>query len=614
MPHGSRKLSIVSFVVYAAVVVLLLSLAVFARGFSVSIGDILLSGRYVPLPLLGSQKVRDLTLSYRGLELRLSRSLPLSVRSGEKESSVALDSVRSSAEGADILFEGGASLHLAPQAGSRAVYTLVPVSSSAARFSLLIPFSIQGHLQQTPGTAGYWWSLKGQKYLLTLPEGSQVDPASGTVLLAARTGSAADSVQLAASEVSAEAPPSGWRQSAALPGTEDFQKEVSRFSDAAYAGWSQKRLSADRLTWVCPDGKYRFVEDIGPALISESISRGAFPQSRALFADALAERMRADPEASLSLSASAYTGNTRDYLRRLQARVPVELDRVRRLLAAKDPSVFTPGIVAFLLDHAQPSLLEDLHDFLLAQDPARADTAAATGMLDAFLDYDSLVASRASERRKFGQLIDRALMPRLRNTDAGVFLASGSGNTVALAGSLRCGTLFIRAGATLEKPAVAATGRGLVVSALAQLQETGFLPSEIEISPEGVSRRRGGLAPEELYGSLAAGELFPREIPLARSLGQGAWIYTAADMAMEDSSASGFTMALSFPVGLAHYLVIQGVKPFSQLRLHGIPWRPDPSYFQYTDGYSYDAASRTLSMKITPRQAREEVAVIYATD
>jgi hypothetical protein len=609
-----RKLSVVSFVIYAAVVILLLSLALFARGFSVSVGDIRLSGRYVPFPLFGSQKVRDLTLSYRGLELRLSRSLPLSVRSGNGEKTLSLDSVQSSADEADIIFEGGARLQLTPQGGGHAAYNLVPLSPSASRFSLLIPFSVQGHLQQMSGATAYWWSQSGQKYHLTLPSGSRVDRASGTVFLAVQSGSGAESVQLAASETSAEGAPSGWRQSVATPSVADLQKAVARFLDAAYAGWGQKRLSPDRRTWLSPDGQYRFVEDIGPAFISESIPRGMYAQSRALFSDALAERLRADPESPISFSASAYTGNTREYLRRLQARVPQELDRVRKLLAAKDASLFAPGIVAFLLDHAPGSLLDDVHGLLLAKDPAGVETASTLGMLEAYLDYDSLVASTASDRRKCSQLIERALAPLLRNTDAGVFLGGGSGHAVSLRESLRCGTLFLRAGAAFEQPGISALGRGLVVSALAQLQETGFLPSEIELSPQGVSRRIGGLGPEELYALLAPGKLFPREIPLARFLGPGGWIYTAADFAPESSSPSGFTVALSFPVGQPHYLVIQGVKPFSQLRLHGIPWRPDPSYYQYTDGYSYDPASRTLSMKITPREAQEEVTVTYAAD
>jgi hypothetical protein len=232
-------------------------------------------------------------------------------------------------------------------------------------------------------------------------------------------------------------------------------------------------------------------------------------------------------------------------------------------------------------------------------------------MLEACLDYDSLVASTDRDRRKSRQIVEQRLMPLVRRAGGGVFLDGRSGGRVALTESLRCGALFIREGSALGEPSVAAVGRGLLVSALGQMQDTGFLPSELEISRSGVTRRKGAVAPEEVYSLAGAARLFPREIPLSRSLGDGAWIYTAADLAPVESSPAGFTLVLSFPVGLAHYLVIHGVRPFSQLRLHGIPWRQDPTYFQYTDGYFYDAPDLTLYMKITPRVPREEIVVSY---
>ncbi len=614
MPRRARRLPAVSFAIYAAVVILLLCLAIFARGYSVSVGDIRLSGRYVPLPLFGSQKIRDLTLSYRGLELRLSRSLPLSVRSGGQESELILDSVRPSAAGAEILFAGGAGLHLVSDAGSRVGYSLVPVSASAsvAAFSLLIPFSVQGHLQQVAGESVYSWTQGGRKYLLTLPAESRLDPAAGTMLLSARAGPDTEGLKLAAADAAGESPPSRWpRVDRALPSAADLQAAISRFSDAAYAGWSRKRLSPDGRTWLAADGQYRFVEEIGRALISESISRDAYPRFRALFAEALDARMRTNPGAALSFSSSVFTGNLREYERRLDEQVPLEVERLRRLLVARDPSLFAPGVVVFLADHGPPSLFADVRDFLLAKGSAAADAIAALGMLEASLDYDSLTSAAGPERSKCGELVEGALMPLVRSTASGVFLSeSARGDRVLLSESLRCGALFIRAGAVLEKPAIAAMGRGLVVSALGQLRDTGFFPSELEISPKGVTRQTGEEAPEDLY-PMVAGKFFPREIPLSRSLGQGAWIYTAADLSVEAASPSGFTLALGFPVGLPHYFLIRGVKPFSQIRLHDIPWRQDPTYFQYSDGYFYDAPSRTLYMKITPRVPREELVVTY---
>jgi hypothetical protein len=63
----------------------------------------------------------------------------------------------------------------------------------------------------------------------------------------------------------------------------------------------------------------------------------------------------------------------------------------------------------------------------------------------------------------------------------------------------------------------------------------------------------------------------------------------------------------SYPSGVPHYLVFRGLRPFSLIRLHGIPWHSDTSYAKYSDGWDYDAGNRTLFMKITGRQDKEEV-------
>ena len=57
--------------------------------------------------------------------------------------------------------------------------------------------------------------------------------------------------------------------------------------------------------------------------------------------------------------------------------------------------------------------------------------------------------------------------------------------------------------------------------------------------------------------------------------------------------------------------MIQNVRPFSMIRMHGIPWHTDPSYAKYSDGWAYDSGTRTLYVKLTGRQPREEMDIRY---
>jgi hypothetical protein len=45
--------------------------------------------------------------------------------------------------------------------------------------------------------------------------------------------------------------------------------------------------------------------------------------------------------------------------------------------------------------------------------------------------------------------------------------------------------------------------------------------------------------------------------------------------------------------------------------MHGIPWKSDPEYFSYTDGWAYDEETQTLYVKITHRLETEELVLNY---
>ena len=70
-------------------------------------------------------------------------------------------------------------------------------------------------------------------------------------------------------------------------------------------------------------------------------------------------------------------------------------------------------------------------------------------------------------------------------------------------------------------------------------------------------------------------------------------------------------MVVAYPVGVPHYMAIQGLKPFTQIRLHSIPWHSDPTYMKYSDGWTYDAGSRTLYLKLKGRAAQEEIDIRF---
>jgi len=150
-------------------------------------------------------------------------------------------------------------------------------------------------------------------------------------------------------------------------------------------------------------------------------------------------------------------------------------------------------------------------------------------------------------------------------------------------------------------------GRALLVSALSLSDEKGYLPASLAIAGGHVKSRSGTIAPESIYSLLPLERYVPRETSLATQLGAGSWVWTSARVSAAVGTATGSSFTFGYPVGVPYHAIIRGIAPFTLLKLHGIPWHADPSYFKYSDGWTYDPKTRTLALKITGRSDQETI-------
>jgi hypothetical protein len=236
---------------------------------------------------------------------------------------------------------------------------------------------------------------------------------------------------------------------------------------------------------------------------------------------------------------------------------------------------------------------------------------ASLGLLEAIEDYAQIVGDDPSLPEKARQIVEKKVLPAVTSTDAGPFLVAGKDGVADVQQSVRCGSLLVRAGALLGDTRTAAIGRGLIASSLALYTGAGFLPASIRISAGRVTAREGSLAPEAVYILLPLDRYVPHVVPLFKQLGPGAWIWTSADVSTLEGTDGTVRLGFTYPVKVPYHFVIRGLRPFSEIRLHGIPWHADPSYAQYSDGWSYDESNRTLYMKITGRVEQEKVEISF---
>ena len=604
MRHSLRG-QLLTVLVYLCVVLLLLSLAAFARSFSTQTAGARLSGRYSPFPLFRSQRLEELTLSWNGFALRFSRrSAPrlerVDVRTGE----------------ASILFEGDTRLTVSelPASQGSLLVTLVAPPGGEKNRMLSARYTVAGIARLGEGASGLAWERDGKSFSIALPSGARIDAARRIVELPVQ--GAAGSLRIVFSEAKAASPaassPSPLPDESALASPEELKAAIARFLDSAYKGWSESRLFAGDGLWRMPDGTRGFAEGIGTGLLAESLARGSYADRLALWSDALERHLRLDQAAAIDYETSPYTGAVREYLRRRLERERTEIARIRDRLARSDAGLLSlPGIVPFVLDSADRAMAQQLFAFMVGVNLSGLDASSSVGLLESLLDYAGEAGESEICLSRCREVIEKNILPAARKTDTGIFFSQGSGGRIDVRESLRCGSLLVRAGSLLDTPRFAAAGRGLVVSALGLAGDAGSLPATLLISSARISSQEGALGAESVYRYLPVDRRIPREIPLFRQIGPGSWIWTAAEVSAAEGSPQETRLVLSFPAGQPHHFILRGIRPFAELRLHGIPWHADPSYARYSDGWAYDAAARTLLMKLTGRKDSEEIIIRY---
>jgi hypothetical protein len=603
--QGSARRYLLGLLVYAGAALLLVCLAVFAGSFSQTFGAARVSGRFSPFPLFNRSRLEALTLSWNGITLSFSRG-----------SNPGLLMMETGAGTADIVFGDKERLRLsAPDAhGSALTLSRVPDGAQAGD-ALRIPFRISGILQAGAGANAISWKRGAGSFQLALPSEASVDYSTRVIRLAPSVnGSSADIRFVSLSpEAAHEAEPAASRPQAprlpgeqSLPTMDQLAASISRWSDAAYAGWSSGRYAPGSRTWKMPDGRQGFAEEIGTGLLAEALARGSFAAALQTWTGALNNQLAGDAAARLRFPNCVYTGRVRDFAAR--SGNPAELARLKSLADQGDPSLAaTPGVLVAALDRGGPSLARSVLSSLRSLDQAKLPASQLLTVLESLEDYARYLGDDAGVLSDARALVTGHLLPSLvASSEGSIFLAQQDGN-VDVRQSLRCGVLLLRAGSLLPSPQFSAFGRGLIASSLSLAADSGFLPAGISVVSGRVTPQDGMIAPETVYAMLPVERYVPHEVPLFQRMGAACWVWTAANLVSAAEVNGEVRLIFAFPGGVAQYLVFQGIRPFQQIRLHGIPWHSDPSYAKYSDGWDYNPDTKTLFMKITGKQDKEEL-------
>ncbi len=598
-----RRLSVLYWLIpllYVAVICLLLYAQFAAKErFEQKVGSLALSG------VSSSRGIHELSLKFDLLEVAFSGRKPLVLRteSGE-ELRPPIRSFSTFPGGIRLQFDGGIRLQftLEGDLGDRVKVDPYLPDLGFRIESLSFPLQIRGgRAESIPGIPLLSLSAQTGRYFISLPYDGSFDGANQRISVRNHP----DEMGILMERIGEGEPDPylhWFGKDGRLSDEAKYRAQVDSWLERAYTYWKGRPLTAGEAPG--------HAELLGSVLLSEALKRGEYAALRLPFYQSLLKLKEGRPRLVLPVHTTPYLGGLDLYYQELQRSIPERLEQITASIQRGDREILrTPGLFRFILNHGPFSLTEEVVRLADGVDIASAPLATLLNIADIYTEAGALLGPASSVLPRLATLLNTRLLPAIRRTEQGIFLHEDE--EVSLLQNIEAGSILMKAGEIAQRPALVSIGQNLILSCLQFADARGVLPARLTLRSDRVGGPAGRLPPEEIYPLFARPRYLPQEIPLYGQMGPGTWIWTASASTTAEIGPSSSRFTFSFPVGATHYLILQGIKPFRTLQLHGIPWKTDPAYFRYSDGWLYDGTTQTLFLKLTHRYEVEEVLITF---
>jgi hypothetical protein len=610
-----RKLSRLYYIipiVYVAVIGLFVFLQ-FRSGerFEERVGTVALSGTYARA-LTGGRRLNAIEVRIADLRLLINGGSPILAGFGEvRDKKIEPVSYTVSSDGFEI--ECGDGLLLRFELGEPAGRTLtlrpvIPNDLGTLR-TLSVPFRLdEAHrIEAVPGIPLFELVGGVGRWYVSLPEGSTVDAARQRLVI--RVAAAEEPISVAFDRLEhAEEPYVYWfSREAPLADESRYRQDLKGFLDRAYRSWS--RVAAEQPANPALAGR------LGVSLLSESLERGEYRTYLALVSRSIRQILRDNPQAEIEYAGACYLGDLPSFLRRRQAQSTEEISLLTELIRRADLSLFAiPELVPFIVNHAPFSLAEEVVRLADSVDLQKEALIDVLNITSTYLDAFPILGLGDNTLKRIAGAVESRILPAIRPGSGGLYFVlarQGDSASVDLYAAVRAGRVLREAGRLLQEPSYEQLGRNLVLTVLRQADAQAAVPATGSLVGGAFTPDRERLAPEELYRLVAEERYTPEEYPLYRALSPGSWVLTASRLESVQIDPQRQRYLFSFPQGQTHYLLIHGIRPPESVLMHGILWKTDPEYFQYSDGWAYDPQAQSLLVKLTHRVETEEILLNY---
>jgi hypothetical protein len=271
-------------------------------------------------------------------------------------------------------------------------------------------------------------------------------------------------------------------------------------------------------------------------------------------------------------------------------------------------------VLEFFAVRGHGNFIDEGAELIRSVDPATLALDLTPGILEGYADWNTY---RPLMDNPFARLVDQAcfvISESLRMNSEGDKVFAFYGHLGDSEFNLRLGRALLEWALGANDASWAGAARSLILSVLSLSDNAGsagagyILNDEGEMS-ENVQAPR--LSTARLYRILNPGAYAPKALAIGSPV-NSIWTWTAAQAVSATLENNIFDIAVTFPAGEAHYMVVRGIRPFTKIQLYGMDFRTDPQFERYdSSGWAYSASEQTLLLKMKHRGTVEHVRIFY---
>jgi hypothetical protein len=315
-----------------------------------------------------------------------------------------------------------------------------------------------------------------------------------------------------------------------------------------------------------------------------------------------------------TFESSVYLGNMTAALESFTTIERERISRLSRLINEKSHDfIREPHVFEYLGFRGYGNFIDDGVELIRSIDPATLALEFTPGI---FEGYPEIKQFRPHGDNPFERLIDQACFVVSENIrksadETQVFIFRNGNADIEF--NLRLGKALLTWAEDAGNNSWAAVGRSIVLSVLSLSDGSGTGPAGLSLSEDGsIGELQGSrVSSARLYRILAPGEYSPRAAGIGSAV-NGIWTWTAASSVTAAQENNVLDIAVNFPQGETHYMMIRGVRPFTTLQLYNIDYRTDPQFERYdSSGWVYSSQNQILVLKMKHRSQTEHVKIFY---